>query len=301
MRNGNAGRAALLLVCLGACQPTGAGGPFGKLLGNAPGAKTDTVAAGVGEVEQIDVEAPEVYSLSAQGLWDGRPSLGGVWVAHPEVKSPERVVIRTAGGRSVNGALFRRERQSAGPAFQLSSEAATALGIPPGTAADLQVVALRTEARVTAPPPPSDADPAAPATDAPGAAVAAGTVTATPLDPAVTAAVAATATTAPLAPSAITAPKPPAPKPPSDATVVAPGAIDAPYVQVGFFAEEEGAEAAAARLKAAGIETRVALAESGTRRLWRVVAGPAETAAARDDLITAIRAQGYDRPVPVGN
>ena len=294
------GAAALSLLLVAACQPGGEGGnPFARLTSGAPRADAAEAATPVGGVEELEVEAPDVYALTAPGLWDGRPSLGGVWVAHPDATTPQRVVIRGPGGRSVTGALFRRERESAGPAFQISSEAATALGIPPGTTADLEVVALRREARSVAPPPAPDAaaDPSADPIVEPAAIAASGTVTAQPLDPAIGAAVAAAAP-APAAPAATPSP---APKPPADAVVVAPGAIDAPYVQVGFFAEEEGAEAAAARLKAAGIETRVALAERGSRRLWRVVAGPAETLEARDDLISAIRAEGYQQPVPVGS
>ena len=300
MIEGKLGAAAAALLLLGACQAgEGAGNPFGRVLGDRQASQASAAVPVEGGVEEIEVEAPDVYSLTAQGLWDGRPSLGGVWVAHPDASSPQRVVIRAPGGRSVTGALFRRERESAGPEFQISSEAATALGIPPGTAARLEVVALRREARSVTPPPVPDAE-ADPIVE-PSAAIAAapGAVTAQPLDPAIGAAVAA-ATPEPVIAAPAPAPAP-ASAPPADATVVAPGAIDAPYVQVGFFAEEEGATAAADRLRAAGIETRVALAETRSGRLWRVVAGPAETAEARDDLISAIRAAGYDRPVPVGS
>ena len=62
-----------------------------------------------------DVEAPDVFQISEKGLWDGRPSLGGVWVAHPDVTDPERVIIRnTDNGKFVVGALFRREREVPG-------------------------------------------------------------------------------------------------------------------------------------------------------------------------------------------
>ena len=293
----------IALAGLAGCQPTGGDGPFGRLLSPAAAPAADAAStAPVGAVEEIEVEAPEVYSLAAQGLWDGRPSLGGVWVAHPDVTSPERVAIRAAGGGTVTGALFRRERTSAGPDFQISSEAATALGVPPGTAVALEVVALRREARVVAPPPSTEPEPIVEV----GAAIAGeGTVTAEPLDPAIGAAVAAAAvpapSTAPATASAAPPASPPAARPPADAVVVAPGAIDAPFVQVGFFSEEQGAEAAAARLGAAGIETRIALADNGARRLWRVVAGPAQTRQERDDLIAAIRAEGYERPAPVAN
>ena len=61
----------------------------------------DPAKAAAGEPAQTettlverDVEAPEVFSVTESGLWDGRPSLGGVWVAHPDVGDPERIIIR---------------------------------------------------------------------------------------------------------------------------------------------------------------------------------------------------------------
>ena len=91
-----------------------------------------------------DVEAPNVFKMSGKGLWDGRPSLGGVWVAHSSVNDPERVMIRNPGnGKSVVGALFRRERDTPGPSLQVSSDAAEALGMLAGQPVDLSVVALR--------------------------------------------------------------------------------------------------------------------------------------------------------------
>lgn len=93
-----------------------------------------------------DVPAPQVFDVSDQGLWDGRPSLGGVWVAHPTARDPERVLIRNAEtGAEVIGALFRRERENPGPRFQVSSEAAAALGILAGQPSGLEVTALRVE------------------------------------------------------------------------------------------------------------------------------------------------------------
>jgi rare lipoprotein A len=93
-----------------------------------------------------DVEAPEVFDVTAEGLWDGRPSLGGVWVAHSDATDPERVIIRnTETGRFVIGALFRRERENPGPPIQVSSEAAAALDILAGAPAVVQITALRRE------------------------------------------------------------------------------------------------------------------------------------------------------------
>jgi cell division septation protein DedD len=116
-----------------------------------------------------DVEAPEVFALTEAGLWDGRPSLGGIWIAHPDVTQPERVRIKnTANNKTVTGALFRRERNLPGPALQLSSDAAVKLGILAGSPTRVEVVALRRKPVEPAPkaepettPEPEVADPVA--------------------------------------------------------------------------------------------------------------------------------------------
>lgn len=106
-----------------------------------------TVAASTsGETVTRDVEMPEVFSVRDTGLWDGRPSLGGIWVAHPDVADPERVRIEnTENGKTIEGALFRRERENPGPTIQVSSEAANALGILAGKPTELAVIAVREE------------------------------------------------------------------------------------------------------------------------------------------------------------
>jgi hypothetical protein len=93
-----------------------------------------------------DVEAPEVYQTTDSALWDGRPSLGGIWVAAPDVTNPERALIfNPATGKSITGALFKRERDNPGPRLQLSSDAAEALGILAGQPTEIRVTALRKE------------------------------------------------------------------------------------------------------------------------------------------------------------
>ena len=106
---------------------------------------TSDVSPAVSLVER-DVESPEVFSVTENGLWDGRPSLGGVWVAHPDVVDPERVIIRNQTNNNfVIGALFRRERDNPGPALQISSDAAEELGVLAGSPTLLSVIALRRE------------------------------------------------------------------------------------------------------------------------------------------------------------
>lgn len=117
---------------------------FGGDDADATGASLAPAAGGSGETR--DVEAPEVFQKTEAGLWDGRPSLGGVWVAHPDVDDPERAIIRNEeNGRFVTGALFRRERENPGPALQVSSDAAEELGMLAGAPSQLTVTALRRE------------------------------------------------------------------------------------------------------------------------------------------------------------
>ncbi len=106
------------------------------------GEATGAIRLGGGQSQ--DVEAPEVFEVSETALWDGRPSLGGVWVASPDTTDPERVIMRNpANGKSVVGALFRRERDNPGPKLQISSDAAEALGLLAGQPAEINVIALR--------------------------------------------------------------------------------------------------------------------------------------------------------------
>ena len=138
------------ILALTACQDGELNLPF---LGGDAAEETTSQTAPTGSTTEQDVEAPDVFSVTEEGLWDGRPSLGGIWVAHPDVEEPERVVIRNeTTGESVVGALFRRERDNPGPALQVSSDAAEQLGMLAGAPQLLNVVALRREAVPTTPP-----------------------------------------------------------------------------------------------------------------------------------------------------
>ena len=66
--------------------------------------------------------APNVFSVQDDGIWDGRPSLGGVWVSHEDATTPERVLVTDpATGKSVVAALFRRLPGQAGPSVRGTS------------------------------------------------------------------------------------------------------------------------------------------------------------------------------------
>ena len=215
-----------------------------------------------------------------QGLWDGRPSLGGVWVAHPDVTEPERVIIRNeANGKFVIGALFRKERDLPGPKLQISSDAAAALNILAGAPAPLNVTALRREETPEAAPVDETTD---------GKINAPAQVSETSLDPiaAAGAAIEASAATPP-------APKPKAPRPTSS--------LGKPFVQLGIFSVESNANRVAKQMRGAGMIPSVKQSEINGKPFWRVLVGPATTKSELNNLIKAIKAEGFSDAYAVTN
>lgn len=225
------------------------------------------------ELVERDVEAPDVFQVTEQGLWDGRPSLGGVWVAHPDAADPERVIIRNAAnGKFVIGALFRRERENPGPALQVSSDAAEALGLLAGAPASLNVTALRREEAAVAPTPTATTDFGDPTE-----------IAATPLDPIAGAAAAIDAAET-AAPVATPAPNP-APTPASS--------LAKPFIQIGIFSIEANARRTADKLRGDGMSATVLAQDSQGSKFWRVIVGPAPTSADRAAVLTKVKALGF--------
>ena len=136
---------------LAGCEESGGFNPFEKKPAANAAAATDP-AQGEGAVVERDVEAPEIFQSQESALWDGRPSLGGIWVAHPDIEEAQRGMIRNlANGEFVIGALFKRERASPGPRLQVSSDAAAELGMLAGAPVQMSVVALKRETVVIEP------------------------------------------------------------------------------------------------------------------------------------------------------
>ncbi len=279
------GHLALMLcgfVGLSGCEDGKDFNPFKK---NTDIETTDRAAPAASTVKLVerDVEAPDVFSLSEQGLWDGRPSLGGVWIAHPSVKDPERVIIRNSkNGKFVIGALFRRERENPGPKLQVSSDAAAALGMLAGAPDPLNVTALRrsevpqenaaADVTLLAPEPVETAslDPIA------GASAA--------LDEIDTVAVVA----AP-APTLAAAPQPAAPSIPKPTSN-----LGKPYIQIGLFSVQENADRTGIVLRGAGVVPNIEMNNSRGKDYWRVTVGPANTAGERSALLKKIKGLGYE-------
>jgi len=304
---GRALLAGLALVLLAGCDE---GGNFALLKSAAEG--QGTAAEGGTRATRLverDVEAPEVFQVTDMGLWDGRPSLGGVWVAHPDVSDPERVIIRnTADGKFVIGALFRRQREVPGPAFQVSSDAAAALGLIAGSPQQLNVTALRREEAPAEEPEeaPADTDAADADTAAAEADVAeadaaeAPEISASDLDPVAGAAAAIDAAEVAAAASAQAPEAEPEPErepEPEPRT----SSLAKPYVQVGIFSIEENARNTATALRQAGMVPTVFDQTSQGKRFWRVVVGPARTADDRAAVLRKTKEIGFADAYPVTN
>ena len=323
---------------LAGCQ--GEGSPFGKSAAPGTAAPGTAAASGDGASEPAanaasakpakaekpaksvklvdrDIEAPNVFAVTDMALWDGRPSLGGVWVASPDAVDPERVILRnTANGKFVIGALFRRERDNPGPSLQISSDAAAALGLLAGQPGKISVTALRREEAPVAAP-----DATKPILDA------AETVATETLDPVVAgagAAIAAAETGAPAKAAApapeekrkgfglfrkkpkdnggpvapmvggepipegtIAAAAPAAPAAKAAAKPAAPAPASKGLIQIGIFSVEANAKRAADTLAKAGVKASVRSETSQGKAFWSV------TAAGGADALAKAKAAGF--------
>ncbi|MEM8869093.1 MAG: SPOR domain-containing protein [Pseudomonadota bacterium] len=191
---------------------------------NETAAAPTPAAGGILRIEEREVERPDIYAIQARGLWDGRFSLGGRWIAVAENVKAERIRITNVdSGRVVEGALFQREANLPGPPLMVSMDAAQALGMQAGSPAELKVVVVRTETvEIPAAVPLSPAGPEDDDTDARedvAPAIAAAPVERTGIDAEVVAAVTGVAT-------AVAAAPPPAAAPASDPVVAEAGAVE---------------------------------------------------------------------------
>jgi cell division septation protein DedD len=245
------------------------------------------VAGQTTKLVERDVESPDVFHVAEAGLWDGRPSLGGVWVAHPDVTDPERVIIRnTSNNKFVIGALFRRERDIPGPRLQASSDAAAALGMIAGAPVQLDVTALRREAVSEEPEIPVEEAPV----ESDEIADTNGEISETELDP-IAGAAAAIDAAKPTAPPPTTAPKPKSTK----------STLNKPYIQIGIFSVEKNANSTADQMRNAGMIPTVFEQKSNGKPFWRVVVGPAQSKSELNSLLKNVKKTGFSDAYAVTN
>lgn len=280
------------LLALAACDDAGNFNPQ-DIFSAKPEIQSETATPQeTTEFVEKDVEAPDLFFAKEAGLWDGRPSLGGVWVAHPDVDQPERVMIRNnTNGQFVVGALFRRERANPGPRLQLSSDAAQAIGVIAGAPVELEVVALKKEKIAVEPPEPvvedaieepseiqeSTLDPIAAA----GAAIE--TAPPTQVETEAVAAAAAAAST------------------PSIESTLPISSLDKPFIQVGIFNVEANAEEASNQMSRAGLSPIVREEGSSAQPSWRVVVGPAGSTEELQAMLGKVKSAGFSDAYLVSN
>ncbi len=233
--------------------------------GKKPATQTATPETSSVRLVERDVEDPLVFQVTEPALWDGRPSLGGVWVAYPGDIQPERVIIRnTENKKFVIGALFKRERDNPGPKIQLSSDAAAALGILAGKPTTLNVTALRRE---SVPQKTSEAEPV-------------------PTDPAKKKSV------TDIAAAAIDeAEGKPEPEPLGTQPI---STLAKPFIQIGIFSVETNARNTATSLATLGVVPIVKEQQSKGKTFWRVLIGPASSKSERAGLLKKAHQLGFD-------
>lgn len=282
-------RAKNLVILLGAtailaaCED-GQGFDFLKKKETSEAASTDAASIEGVQVEEREIEAPKVFHANEDGLWDGRPSLGGVWVAYPGVKDPERVLIRNlTNNKTVIGALFRRERNNTGPKLQLSSDAAQTLGMIAGQPTKMSVVALRTETVPVGPAAISTpkGTETLPAPDA---------IEAKTLDPISKAKAAIEKSELPKTTAAVSKP--------SVATTPTPtrkaSSLSKPFIQIGIFSVKTNADNTATSLRGVGILPAVKQGSSHGKKFWRVIVGPASSSSERATLLKKVKSLGFN-------
>ena len=129
-------------------------------LGPSAGRDSET-----GDIQSVDrhIEAPEKFQKIGAARWDGRPTLGGIWVTHPSINEPMRGIMRNVDtGAFTVGTIFAQEPGLTGPEFQLSATAASELGVAAGDVATIDVTALRKANATDVANPPIDAPSIAP-------------------------------------------------------------------------------------------------------------------------------------------
>ncbi|QJF51984.1 SPOR domain-containing protein [Roseobacter ponti] len=282
-----AGFAALLT--LAACDETGS-----FSLGGTPSA-TGSAGGSVSRTTGKDVESPEVFYALEKALWDGRPSLGGVWVAYPNVETPERVIIRNKeNGKFVIGALFRRISNQPGPQLQLSSDAAAAIDVLAGAPVDLEVVALRKEVIVEEPP--EEEVPEETTEETPDEGSEDGSAATASAAPA-TAATAAGDPVVAAAETAIAAPeKETATAVPSTdivASTLPVSTLSKPFLQAATVSSQKNADRAVSDLGKAGLNASFKSESDGDSTLWRILVGPAASEAERDTMLATLKEAGF--------
>ena len=89
-------------------------------------------------------ERPEILDIKTAVIWDGGQTLGGNWISHTDVETPERVLIKNvSNGKSIVGAIFQQTKKMNPRSAIISSDAAKALDIVQNEQTKVQITAVR--------------------------------------------------------------------------------------------------------------------------------------------------------------
>ena len=90
-------------------------------LGDDPLDESIVIEDGAAQTIETDIVETGAFSIQDTAIWDGRPTFGGIWIAHPDAETPERVRIRNEEtGKEViptgnNGAITMGTPDNADP------------------------------------------------------------------------------------------------------------------------------------------------------------------------------------------
>ncbi|MEO0343595.1 MAG: SPOR domain-containing protein [Pseudomonadota bacterium] len=240
-----------------------------------------------------EVERPDIFNQEGAAIWDGRPALGGQWVASTQTRDLERVrVTNLENGEVIEAALFKIEPGTPGPGLILSSDAAQALEIVPGTPTQIKIVALREAERVQSAPIETEATSGSTTNADPTGAQSNDNA-----DSATSNAPLNTAIPTPRGPSPEVARRNTAGTSALEEAVVEPAATQQtadPVLEIAAFKTEAEADTALSQLKVAGLNAQKTQKRGLLNTRWVIFAGPFDTP---EELIAARKAAteaGFD-------
>ena len=206
------------------------------------------------EFKENDVEAPEIFNAEGLAYWDGQSSLGGVWITHPNIDQPTRVLIKDKyGNSSVIGAIFNRSSDIDEKRMLLSSEAAASLGVKKNENRIITVTALRALKTIESSKNITESD------NIETGATSDKTVETKSMNS-------------------------------QNATAID---LAKPYIQVGIFSIEQNARNTAEVMHQLNIKPTVKKQTSRNKTFWRVIVGPAGSMNERSTLLQKVKAVGF--------
>ena len=206
------------------------------------------------EFKENDVEAPEIFNAEGLAYWDGQSSLGGVWITHPNIDQPTRVLIKDKyGNSSVIGAIFNRSSDIDEKRMLLSSEAAASLGVKKNENRIITVTALRALKTIESSKNITESD------NIETGATSDKTVETESMNS-------------------------------QNASAID---LAKPYIQVGIFSIEQNARNTAEVMHQLNIKPTVKKQTSRNKSFWRVIVGPAGDINERSTLLQKVKAVGF--------